>query len=80
MRYTMGSGRSPIGRPNFFGDSYVSVVVIRDAQEMYLLALVTQKGGRGKSTLAVRIAVAELGSTADLLRPQSDATAGLPLE
>ena len=67
MRFTMGSGRSPIGRPNFFDDSYVSVVVIRDAREMYLLALVTQKGGRGKSTLAVRIAVAELGSTADLL-------------
>ena len=48
------------------------VVVIRDAQEMYVLALITQKGGSGKSTLAVGIAVAamgngELGSTADLL-------------
>jgi MinD-like ATPase involved in chromosome partitioning or flagellar assembly len=39
---------------------------------MYVLALVTQKGGSGKSTLTVGIAVAamgngELGSTADLL-------------
>ena len=80
MRFTMGNGTSPIGGSNFCDDSCLHIVVIRDAQEMYLLALVTQKGGRGKSTLAVRIAVAELGSTADLLRPQSDATAGLPLE
>jgi chromosome partitioning protein len=36
------------------------VVVIRDAQEMYVLALVTQKGGSGKSTLAVGIAVAAM--------------------
>src|SRR5258706_7076448 len=54
--FTMGSGRSPVGRPNFFDDSF-HVVVIRDAQEMYVLALVTQKGGSGKSTLAVGIAV-----------------------
>src|ERR1700688_2727840 len=61
MRVTMGSGRSSIGRPNFFDDSF-HVVVIRDAQEMYVLALVTQKGGSGKSTLAVGIAVAAMGN------------------
>ena len=61
MRFTMGSGRSPVGRPNFFDDSF-HVVVIRDAQEMYVLALVTQKGGSGKSTLAVGIAVAAIGN------------------
>jgi chromosome partitioning protein len=38
------------------------IVVIREAQEMYVLALVTQKGGSGKSTLAVGIAVAALGN------------------
>jgi chromosome partitioning protein len=38
------------------------IVVIRDAQEMYVLALVTQKGGSGKSTLAVGIAVAAMGN------------------
>jgi chromosome partitioning protein len=31
-----------------------------DAQEMYVLALVTQKGGSGKSTLAVGLAVAAM--------------------
>src|SRR5258706_13789696 len=61
MRFTMGSGRSPVGRPNFFDDSF-HVVVIRDAQEMYVLALVTQKGGSGKSTLAVGIAVEAMGN------------------
>ncbi|WP_245318267.1 AAA family ATPase [Bradyrhizobium sp. DOA1] len=35
-------------------------MVIREAQEMYVLALVTQKGGSGKSTLAVGIAVAAM--------------------
>ena len=35
---------------------------IGDAQEMYVLALVTQKGGSGKSTLAVGIAVAAMGN------------------
>src|SRR5258705_10509980 len=59
MRFTMRSGRSPVGRPNFFDDSF-HVVVIRDAQEMYVLALVTQKGGSGKSTLAVGLAVAAM--------------------
>src|ERR1700746_735675 len=59
MRFTMGSGRAPGGRPNFFDDSF-HVVVIRDAQKMYVLALVTQKGGSGKSTLAVGIAVAAM--------------------
>jgi Mrp family chromosome partitioning ATPase len=34
------------------------IVVIRDAQEMYVLALVTQKGGSGKSTLTVGLSVA----------------------
>jgi chromosome partitioning protein len=33
---------------------------IGDAQEMYVLALVTQKGGSGKSTLAVGLAVAAM--------------------
>src|SRR5258705_1242318 len=61
MRFTMGSGRSPVGRPNFFDDSF-HVVVIRDAQEMYVLALVTQKGGSGKSTLSVGIAVEAMGN------------------
>src|SRR5258706_4492661 len=61
MRFTMGSGRSPVGRPNFFDDSF-HVVVIRDAQEMYVLALVTQKGGSGKSALAVGIAVEAMGN------------------
>jgi chromosome partitioning protein len=36
------------------------VVVIRDAQDMYVLALVTQKGGSGKSTLAVGLAIAAM--------------------
>ena len=72
MRFTMGNGTSPIGGSNFCDDSCLHIVVIRDAQEMYVFALVTQKGGSGKSTLAVGIAVAamgngELGSTADLL-------------
>src|SRR5258708_10289209 len=31
-----------------------------DAQDMYVLALVTQKGGSGKSTLAVGLAVAAM--------------------
>src|SRR5437660_10681664 len=62
MRFTMGSGRSPIGRPNFSTTRAFHVVVIRDAQEMYVLALVTQKGGSGKSTLAVGIAVAAMGN------------------
>ncbi|MCP1975548.1 MULTISPECIES: ParA family protein [Bradyrhizobium] len=38
------------------------VVVVRDAQAMYVLALVTQKGGSGKSTLAVGIAVAAMAN------------------
>src|SRR6266566_9105690 len=59
MRFTMGSGKLPIGRPNFFDDSFVSC---RDAQNMYVLAVVTQKGGSGKSTLAVGIAVAAIGN------------------
>jgi len=33
-----------------------------DAQDMYVLALVTQKGGSGKSTLAVGLAVAAMGN------------------
>src|SRR6266478_532394 len=61
MRFTMGSGRSPVGRPNFFR-RLVRCRVIRDAQDMYALALVTQKGGSGKSTLAVGIAVAAMGN------------------
>ena len=36
------------------------IVVIRDAQEMYVLALVTQKGGSGKSTLAIGLSVAAM--------------------
>ena len=31
-----------------------------DAQDMYVIALVTQKGGSGKSTLAVGLAVAAM--------------------
>ncbi|MGY3412980.1 Mrp family chromosome partitioning ATPase [Bradyrhizobium sp. GM5.1] len=38
----------------------VHLVVNREAQDMYVLALVTQKGGSGKSTLAVGIAVAAM--------------------
>src|SRR5215469_6578211 len=44
----------------FCDDSCLHIVVIRDAQEMYVFALVTQKGGSGKSTLAVGLAVAAM--------------------
>ncbi|WP_245323828.1 ParA family protein [Bradyrhizobium stylosanthis] len=43
-----------------FDDSSFHVMVNQEAQEMYVLALVTQKGGSGKSTLAVVIAVAAM--------------------
>ena len=56
----MGNGTSPIGGSNFCDDSCLHIVVIRDAQEMYVFALVTQKGGSGKSTLAVGLAVAAM--------------------
>ncbi|MHC6158000.1 AAA family ATPase [Bradyrhizobium elkanii] len=45
-----------VGSPRVF-----HVVVVPDAQAMYVLALVTQKGGSGKSTLTVGIAVAAMG-------------------
>src|ERR1700746_1009035 len=71
MRFTMGSGRAPGGRPNFFDDSF-HVVVIRDAQDMYVLALVTQKGGSGKSTLAVGLAVAAMENSRRVALVEAD--------
>jgi hypothetical protein len=48
--------------PNFSTTRAFHVVVIRDAQEMDVVALVTQNGGSGKSTLALGIADAAMGN------------------
>src|SRR2546430_10735834 len=48
------------GGPIFSTTRAFHVLFIWDAQEMYVLALVTQKGGSGKSTLAVGLAVAAM--------------------
>src|SRR2546430_10135175 len=48
------------GGPIFSTTRAFHVLFIWDAQEMYVLALVTQKGGSGKSTLAVGLAVAAI--------------------
>src|SRR5262245_51532288 len=61
MRLTVGSDTSSICRLGFVRRPlHVTPLSSGDAQDMYVLALVTQKGGSGKSTLAVGLAVAAM--------------------
>src|SRR5881392_4323915 len=59
MRLTTCSGTAPTSWVDF-DDLRFTSLSSGDAQDMYVLALVTQKGGSGKSTLAVGLAVAAM--------------------
>src|ERR1700752_1503907 len=61
MRLTTWSGTSMISLARFFRRLLrFPSLSSGDAQDMHVLALVTQKGGSGKSTLAVGLAVAAM--------------------
>src|SRR5947208_7621840 len=78
MRFTKGSGRSPIGRPNFFRRLVRFTSLSPGTRDMYVLALVTQKGGSGKSTLAVGIAVAAMGDGEGVVIVEADPQGTIP--